>query len=137
MEKQKPKVGSAVLVEHNGRFLMGERNKKNMNGYWVIPGGGVRWGESIKKAGVREIKEETNLDIEIVRFIAHKEVMNLPEEYHTVVFYHLAKLKNPEDFKIVPSEDLSKAGFFTLEEIKKLKTVDSVEWVFKKAGFLE
>jgi len=134
MEKQKPKVGSAVLVEHNGKFLLGERNKENAKGFWVIPGGGVRWGESIQEAGIREIKEETNLDIEIIRFIGHKEVLNLPEDYHTVVFFHLAK---PKHTNMKVKEDLSKADFFTIDEIKKLKTVDNVEWVLRKVGFWE
>ena len=132
--KKKPKVGSAVLVEYNGKFLLGERNKSNAKGFWVIPGGGVRWGESIQEAGIREIKEETNLDIEIIRLIGYKEVLNLPEEYHTVVFFHLAK---PKNMNLKVSEDISKAGFFSIDEIKKLKTVDTVEWVLRKAGFLK
>jgi len=73
MEEKKPKVGSAVLVEKDGKFLLGERNKENLNGYWIIPGGGVKWGETLKDAGIREIKEETNLDVEIVKLIGWKE----------------------------------------------------------------
>lgn len=134
MSETRPKVGSAVIVLHEGRILLGERNKANANGMWVIPGGGVDWGESIRDAGIREIKEETGLDIEIKRFVAFKEVMNLPENYHTVVFFHLAEAKGNE---IRASEDLSDAGFFSIDEIKEMNTVDSVEWALKKAGLWE
>jgi ADP-ribose pyrophosphatase YjhB (NUDIX family) len=130
--KKRPRLGSAVLVEKDGKFLLGERNKKNYNGYWVIPGGGVRYGETIKQAAVREIKEETNLDVELIKPIGFKEILNLPEDYHTIVFYHLAK---PKNLDLKASEDLSKAGFFTIEEIKKLKIAESVEWVLRKAGY--
>jgi 8-oxo-dGTP diphosphatase len=132
MEEQRPMIGSAVLVEHEGKFLLGERNKQNYNGYWVIPGGRPNFGESIEEAGIREIKEETGLDVEIVKMIGHKEIINAPGNYHRIVFFHLAK---PKHTNIIPSDDISKAGFFSIEEIKKMKIAESVEWVLKKAGF--
>jgi 8-oxo-dGTP diphosphatase len=132
MEKQRPKVGSAVLVEKEGKFLLGKRNKRNYFGYWVIPGGGVKWGETIREAAIREIKEETGLDVELVRLICHEEILNLPENYHTVTFFHLAK---PKHMNLKPSDDISEADFFSVEEIKKMKISETVEWVLKKAGF--
>ena len=130
--ERKPRLGSAVLVEKDGRFLLGKRNKANANGLWVIPGGGVRYGETIKEAAVREIKEETNLDIELVKAIGFKEIINLPGNYHTIVFFHLAKPKNSD---LKASEDCSEAGFFTIDEIKKMDIVESVEWCLRKAGY--
>ena len=134
MEGKKPRIGSAVVVEHNGKILLGERNKKNAKGFWIIPGGGVKYGESIRDAAVREIKEETNLDIEIIKPLGHKEIIFPEDNYHTIVFYHLAKPKNPE-FELKPSDDVSDIGFFSIEEIKKMKILDSVEWALKKAGY--
>ena len=134
MEDKRPKVGSAVLVEKDGKFLLGERNKENYNGYWVIPGGGVNWGETLKDAGAREIKEETGLDVEITKLIGWKEIMNLPGNYHTVVFFHLARLRD-QKAELKPGDDLSKAGFFSIEEIKKMKAAESVKWVLQQAGF--
>ena len=48
--KKRPRLGSAVLVEKDGKFLLGKRNKANANGLWVIPGGKVKYGETIKEA---------------------------------------------------------------------------------------
>ena len=129
---QKPRVGSAVLIQHNGKFLLGRRNKINANGMWVIPGGGVDFGETTQQAAVREIKEETGLDIELIKFLCHKEIINLPGNYHGVVFFYLAKLKN-NSIKI--GDDLSDAKFFSIDEIKKLNVVDSVKEVLEDAGF--
>lgn len=130
--EDRPTVGCAVIVEHKGKILLGERNKKNCNGFWVIPGGRVEFGETIEQAGIRELKEETGLDVEILKFIGHKEIINTPGDYHRIVFFYLGRPLNAE-LKI--SDDISKAGFFTIEEIKKLKTVESVEWALKEAGF--
>tara|TARA_Y100000031_G_C8049861_1_gene305648 strand:- start:191 stop:589 length:399 start_codon:yes stop_codon:yes gene_type:complete len=128
----KPRIGSAVLVEHEGKFLLGQRNKKNYFGYWVIPGGGVGYGETLQEAALREIKEETNLDVELVKLICHQEIINLPGNYHSVVFFHLAK---PKHLNIQASDDLSQAKFFSLEEIKNLKIAESVEHVLREAGY--
>ena len=72
MEEQKPMIWSALLVEHEGKFLLGERNKENARGYWIIPGGRANFGETIEEAGIRELKEETGLDVEIIKMIGYK-----------------------------------------------------------------
>lgn len=132
MEEKRPMIGSAVIVEHEGKFLLGERNKENCNGYWVIPGGRPEFGETIEEAGIREIKEETGIDVELIKRIGYKEIINVPGNYHRIVFFHLGKAKHTN---ITPNDDISKAGFFSIEEIKEMKTVGSVEWALRKAGF--
>jgi ADP-ribose pyrophosphatase YjhB (NUDIX family) len=89
MESLKPRVTAAVLVEKNNQFLLARRNKENAFGKWIIPGGGVEFGETTKEAGIREIKEETSLDVEIKKFICFKEVINVPGSYHNIVFFIL------------------------------------------------
>ena len=132
MSDQKPRLTSAVLVIKDNKFLLAERNKENRNGYWVIPGGGVEFGETIQEAAIREIKEETNLDVEIIKFIGSYESINVPGKYHSVIFFHLAR---PKHTNIEAKKDVSQAKFFSIEEIKKLKIVKSVEWALKEAGF--
>jgi 8-oxo-dGTP diphosphatase len=136
MESQKPRITSAVLVMHDGKFLLAERNKENYRGYWVIPGGGVEFGETTKDAAIREIKEETNLDVDIIKLIGYKEIINVPGKYHSLVFFYLAKPKHT-DIKtaVKPEEDISSAKFFTIDELKKLKLAESAEWALKEAGF--
>jgi len=132
MDKKKPRVGSAVLVEKDGKFLLGLRNKQHYFGHWIIPGGGVNFGETIEEAGVREIKEETNLDVELVKPIGHREIIDLPDANHRIVFYHLA---TPKHTDIIAREDISEARFFTMDEIKQLpKLAESARWVFKQIG---
>jgi ADP-ribose pyrophosphatase YjhB (NUDIX family) len=48
MSDQEPRLTSAVLVIQDGKYLLAERNKENYNGYWIIPGGGVKFGETIQ-----------------------------------------------------------------------------------------
>ena len=86
-------------------------------GRYSIVGGKVHRNERLEDALRREIKEETGLDVEIVEFIGHREIINIPENYHGVVFFHLGKPKHTD---IKAKEDISQAKFFSIDEIKKL-----------------
>jgi ADP-ribose pyrophosphatase YjhB (NUDIX family) len=134
-EKRMPRVTSAILVMHDNKFLLGKRKKKNAFGKWLIPGGGVQYGETALTAGVRELKEETNIDADIKRFIGVKEIIATHADYHTIVFFNLAEAINPDDLK--SSDDLSEVGFFTVDQIKEMDTLESVPDVLKDAGFMD
>ncbi|MEK6937375.1 MAG: NUDIX hydrolase [Nanoarchaeota archaeon] len=132
-----PRAGSAILIEHNGKYLLGKRNKKNYLNFWVIPGGKVEWGESLEQAGIREFKEETNLDIEIIKFLKWKEIINTKDDYHRYVFFFLGKLKN-DDFDIKTNEDVSEAKFFSADELSKLEPLaESAKDIFRFLGILK
>jgi hypothetical protein len=70
--------------------------------------------------------------VEIIKLIGYKELINVPGNYHSIVFFHLAK---PKHTNVIAKEDVSSAKFFDIEEIKKLKIAESVEWALKEAGF--
>ncbi len=59
-------AASAVIFDTGGRILLQRRSD---NGRWGLPGGGVEIGESVVAAAVREVREETGLDVEVVRLI--------------------------------------------------------------------
>ena len=133
MEEKRPRLGSAVLVQWENKFLLGQRNKTNAQGKWVIPGGGVHFGEKALDAGKREIKEETNLDITIKKLLCIKEIIATAADYHSIMFFYLGAILHPR--LLQPGGDLSDVGFFTIEQIKKMDCVQSVEEVLKEAGY--
>ncbi len=53
----------ACIVNDKGEILLQRRSKTE--NIWGLPGGAVELGESIEEAAVREIKEETGLDIKV------------------------------------------------------------------------
>ena len=59
-----PTVDIIVEIESKGIVLI---KRKNPPYGWAIPGGFVDYGESLEEAAVREAKEETNLDVKLVR----------------------------------------------------------------------
>lgn len=124
-----PKVIVSGLVEKDGRVLLVKEVLESKQEYWIVPGGHVEFGESLVDAVKREMKEETNLDVEVTRLLDFKEHIVTKYDYHTVIFFFLVKSLN-EDIK-VPKEILE-AKFFSKEEIKSLNLVDSARWILEK-----
>jgi 8-oxo-dGTP pyrophosphatase MutT (NUDIX family) len=61
------KLGIGVFVhDPSGRILL---EKRSDCGLWGLPGGGIEPGETIKAAAVREVKEETGLDVAVTHLI--------------------------------------------------------------------
>jgi len=78
----------AVILDQ-GRVLLMKRNNPPVRGWWWIPGGRIRRGESLSEALLRQVKEETGLDIEIIRLI---DVYSLFWKYrHDVAVTYLVK----------------------------------------------
>jgi ADP-ribose pyrophosphatase YjhB (NUDIX family) len=57
---------TAVVTDERGRILLIRRRDNDL---WALPGGGMELGESITDAAVREVKEETGLDVEVVGLV--------------------------------------------------------------------
>lgn len=59
----------AVVVSDSGRLLLVRRGRPPGAGLWSLPGGRVEPGESDPAAVVREVREETGLDVAVGRLI--------------------------------------------------------------------
>lgn len=61
------RVGVGVIVRSDsGRILL---EKRSDCGWWGLPGGRIEPGESVEQAAIRKVKEETGLDVEIIRLL--------------------------------------------------------------------
>ena len=57
---------SAVIFDRRGRVLLQERSD---GGQWGLPGGSVEIGESVTDAAIREVREETGLEVTVRRLV--------------------------------------------------------------------
>lgn len=56
-------VGVGGVVIRDGRVLLIRRGKEPLRGRWLVPGGTVELGETLEEAVVREIREETGVEV--------------------------------------------------------------------------
>lgn len=58
------RIRVAGILMENDRLLL-VAHKKNDSVYWLLPGGGVEFGESLKEALKREFMEELNIEVTV------------------------------------------------------------------------
>jgi 8-oxo-dGTP diphosphatase len=69
MKKYTGKTATAIIPFPENKILLIKRNTIPFKGYWGLPGGRMDPGETVEQTIVREVKEETGLDVEVVRKI--------------------------------------------------------------------
>src|SRR3989304_7340259 len=60
------RTATAVIMFPPDKILLVKRATVPFRGYWALPGGRVDLGETVEQTIVREVKEETGLDVEVV-----------------------------------------------------------------------
>ena len=77
-----PFVTVDIIIRYHGGIVMIER--KNPPPGWAIPGGFVDIGESLEDAAVREAKEETSLDVMLIKQFHTYSKPDRDPRFHTV-----------------------------------------------------
>ena len=65
----RPFVGVGVVVWRGDEVLLIQRGKPPRLGAWSLPGGAQELGETVRETAVREVLEETNIEIEVTHLI--------------------------------------------------------------------
>lgn len=135
-EKQRPRLGCAGLIRSGDQVLLGKRNKEPNRGLWVLPGGGVEFGESFSKTLQRELWEEAGIEVDVQGVFNVYELINPPSEHRVIVYVNGSYRSGVP----VASSDLSDVRFFQKEELKELserKLISPfVETVLREANLL-
>lgn len=90
-----PLVGVGGVVVHQNRVLLVQRGTEPLKGRWTIPGGLIDVGESLREAVIREVREETGLDVEPVELIELLDRIHRDGDrvrYHYVIADYLCRV---------------------------------------------
>lgn len=109
---QNPTPAAGVIVVTSGDVLLVQRKYDPRKGLWTFPAGFVESGESVSMCAIRETKEETNLDVEIIRLFDVYTAFDDPRAAVVLILY-LAKQVGGE---LRPGDDAIDARFFSLSE---------------------
>ena len=127
-EKIRPRVRVAGILIEDDRILLIEHTKNNKK-YWLVPGGGVDWGESAAEALIREFKEETSLDIEVEKFLFISETIAPDKQKHVInLYFKIKKVENYSNImKLGEEKILTDLRFIPEGEIKNIKLYPNIK----------
>ena len=111
----------AVIVNSENKFFLSLRGKevRNEAGKWEFPGGGVDFGEKLKDAIVREVREEYGVEIEIIDLLDIDDHIIPDEKQHWVAPTYFCRITSGTP-KILEPHKCEQIGWFTIDEIENM-----------------
>ena len=118
------RVGVIVFSEDEKSLLL-VRHRKGNRQYWIIPGGRLEYGETFHECAVRELKEETGLDVEVEKFVFLSEAIAPDRSRHIVNIYIKAKVIGGE-LKLGNEPVLAGVDFIALSELERITVFPAI-----------
>ena len=131
-----PEVAVGAVIVHDGRILLIRRAEPPSQGRWSVPGGRVLAGETLHEAVVREVTEETGLEVLVVDFLGWVERIDSETDTHFVILDFAAQPADP-DLAPHAATDAADARWFDLDELDGLDLVDNLLDFLMDTGVVE
>ena len=117
---KRPVVGVGAVILDGDRILLEKRKNMPSKGKWSIPGGLVELGERIEEAIIREVKEETGLEVYEPRLLDVVDYVSFGERgavmYHYVIVDYLVAVKSGKPKAASDADALKWVPFNDVEE---------------------
>ncbi len=120
---------TAVIPFSSNKILLIKRRTVPFSGYWALPGGRVESGETVEQAIVREVKEETGLDVAVVRKIGeyHEQGVQGGLEYDYYPACFLVKVVGGETKK--QESEIEEIKLFSLNKVPEVLAFEHVQMI--------
>ena len=123
---EQEKSCGAIVINKNNKILLVHHNA----GHWDFPKGHIENGETEEQTAIREVKEETNIDIIINNKYRYTTSYSPKENVMKEVVYFLAQ--NVDEDKKPQLEEVSEVKWFTLEEAMNTITYENSKEILNK-----
>jgi ADP-ribose pyrophosphatase YjhB (NUDIX family) len=107
------------------RILLVKRGAEPAAGLWAVPGGKVLWGERLRDAARREVKEETGLDVEVERVIWAGDAIGPgdPPQFHYTLIDFLGTVAGGD---LIAGDDAAEVRWVAIDEAHDLPLVPTM-----------
>ncbi len=105
---QNPVPGAGVLVEMEDGVVLIRRGHPPHKGRWALPAGFIEADESTEEAAIRECKEETGLDVELIELFGVDSFPEGPIQSGIIIFYRARPLGG----ELRPGDDAAEVAIF-------------------------
>ncbi|MCC6694126.1 MAG: NUDIX hydrolase [Candidatus Hydrogenedentes bacterium] len=113
-----PRVRMAAIIVEDDRLLL-VRHSKADRSYWLLPGGGLEFGESMEAALRRELMEEANLEIRVKDLVMANDTIDPNGSRHVINLYFTAEVLSGE-LRCGNDHRLEEVRFVPLREVPSL-----------------
>jgi 8-oxo-dGTP diphosphatase len=127
-EIKRPLACVGVVCRRGDEVLLIQRGREPLKGKWSIPGGKMDFGETVREAALRELKEETGVEARITGII--DVVDSIMDGQHYVLIDFEAEWTSGEP---VAADDAMAAEFVPVEEAMRRVDWDETRRVIKPA----
>ena len=118
-------VVAGVVLEQNGKFLLVQEKQPKVYGKWNLPAGRVDVGDSLEETAIKEAKEESGFEVELIREIG------IYHERATAAVKHAYEAKIIGGELNFPRDEILDARWFTWDEIKDMGEELRGTWILK------
>jgi len=135
----RPIVGVGAVILDGGRVVLVKRRHPPLKGEWSLPGGGVEIGETLEECVVREVREETGLDIEVGPVVEVFDRIDRTAdgriEYHFVIVDYCCR---PRSDRLAHGSDAEDVRWVAIADLPDYKITQKADSVIRKAvGMLD
>lgn len=127
----KVEVVGGVVMKQDGKYLLVQEATPDIRGLWNCPAGKVDVGFTIEQTAVKEAKEESGYDVELVRKIG------IWQESAERAVKHIFEAKIVGGELHVPLDEIMNAGWFTADEVRSMKDKLRSNWVLEVVEMME
>src|SRR4030043_1215020 len=123
------KTTTAIITSPPDKILLIKRRTVPFRDYWALPGGRVDPGETVEQTMVREVKEETGLDVAIVSKIGdyHEQGVQDGVEYDYYPACFLVKTVGGEIKK--QESEIEEIKLFSLSEVPEAMAFEHAQMI--------
>lgn len=109
----------ALIFDKEGKILLCKRsqNAKNERGCWEAPGGAVEYGETLEHAILREMKEELDIELEILTQLPAADHIIPSDHQHWIPSSFICKIKGTKNPHIMEPDKCDEIGWFALDNL--------------------
>jgi 8-oxo-dGTP diphosphatase len=130
---KKPVVGVSAVILDKDKILLEKRKNSPGKGKWSVPGGLVELGEDVEQAVIREVKEETGLEVceprlfDVVNYVSLS--VKGAVKYHYVILDYLVTVKsgNPK-----AASDADALKWVPFNEVEEYDLTESFRLFFRR-----
>lgn len=117
---QKILVTTDMIVRSGDKILLIQRKNDPFKDQWALPGGFVENHERMREAALRELKEETNIDLHSpdIRFVGYFDAPERDPRGRAISFAFSAHIEKEAEVKA--GDDAGDAQWFNLDELPEL-----------------